>query len=356
MPTVTDEPLQRAALGRGLRRNRFQQLASWKKALMILIGLLLVLALLLVGSVYSLTRHYENKVNKDDLLGKAAAPRDDNRWRHGPLNLLVLGSDSRATTPGGVSPIGERSDTIMLVHVSRNLDHAYVVSIPRDSYVNIPAEGDDWHGGKNKINAAFAFGGAPLAARTITQLTGVQLDGAAIANFASIHKMVDAVDGVNVCLPYDLKSSFTGKTWSKGCHQFNGADAEAFTRERYNSPGGDFGRIYNQQLVVRGLIQKVADGGVLTNPFKFDDFVGTVADALTLDENVSLRELGISLRHIRPDGVQFATVPYTTASLRTPAGSAVQLDEARSRALFAAIREDAVGDWFAANPQKIPGR
>ncbi|WP_205752586.1 LCP family protein [Cryptosporangium phraense] len=305
-------------------------------------------------SVYGLTRHYENKVKKGDLLGAAAGPRDDTRWDRGPLNLLLLGSDSRATEDDPYSSIGERSDTIMLVHVSRNLDHAYVISVPRDSYVYVPAAGEDWRGGMNKINAAFAFGGSPLTALTLTRLTGVQFDGATIANFASVHKMIDAVGGVNVCLPYEVRSIHTQHVFKKGCQKLDGDQAEDLMRQRYSVPGGDFGRIHDQQLVIKALIQKVTDGGMLTNPFKLDRFLSTVADALTIDENVSLRELAVSLKGLRPANVQYTTVPYTSASLRTSAGAAVQLDTAKSKALFAAIRNDTVGDWIAANPTKVP--
>jgi len=269
------------------------------------------------------------------------------------LNLLLLGSDSRATVPGGKSPIGERSDTIMLVHIAKNRQKAAIISIPRDSYVNVPA-GGGWKGGKNKLNAAFAYGGAPLAAKAITQLTGVTLDGAMIANFAGIRSMVDAVGGVDVCLPYDVKSTFSDTVWAKGCHFMDGPTAEEFMRNRKSVPGGDFGRMKNQQLVVKAVIAKAAKGDLLTNPMKFDNLMVTAAEALTVDKSLDLQKLALAVKGIKPGAISFATVPYTSASLRTFAGAAVRLDMTKADAMFAAVRNDTISQYLADHPQKAP--
>jgi LCP family protein required for cell wall assembly len=332
---------------------------GWKKALLALGVLLLLLASGVVGGGYYLYSRYDHKVAREDLLpDDAAAPAEQQQreanWKSGPLNLLLLGSDSRATTPGGKSPIGERSDTIMLVHIAKSRGNATIISIPRDSYVEVPA-GGSWKGGKNKINAAFAYGGAKLTASTVRQLTGIPLDGAMIANFESIHELVDAVDGVNVCVPYDVHSTFSSKVWLKGCHQMLGDEAEEFMRQRYEVPGGDFGRMYNQQLVVKAVIAKVSKGDLLTDPMKFDNLMVTVAEALTVDKSLDLQELALAVKGIKPADITYATVPYTTASLKTPAGTAVQLDPKKSAAMFAAIKNDTIAQWLAANPQKAPG-
>jgi LCP family protein required for cell wall assembly len=275
-------------------------------------------------------------------------------WADGPLNLLLLGSDSRATEQGGVSPIGERSDTIMIVHIARARDRASIVSIPRDSYVSVPA-GGRWAGGKNKINAAFSFGGAPLAAKTVQQLTGVPLDGAMIADFGSVRQLVDAVDGVRVCITYRVSSIMSDKVWDPGCHDMTGAEADEFTRQRYDVPGGDFGRIHNQQLVIKAMIAKLTAGGLLTNPLKFDDLLITAADALTVDEDLDLRDLALAVRDIRPANVTYGTVPHTSASLRTSAGDAVELDPEKAAAMFTAIKDDTIDRWLTEHKQPVPG-
>nr|WP_296074329.1 LCP family protein [uncultured Actinoplanes sp.] len=340
------------------KRTWFGRLAGWKKASLILGVLLLLLAGGVAGGGWFLYARYENRVGREALLpDDASAPAEQSRreqnWRSWPLNLLLLGSDSRATEPGGTSPIGERSDTIMLVHIAASRDKATIVSIPRDSYVDIPA-GGSWKGGKNKINAAFAFGGAKLTAATVRQLSGVPLDGAMIADFASIHHLVDAVDGVHVCVPYDVRSRLTGTLWKQGCHDLDGDEAEDFMRQRHDVPGGDIGRIGNQQLVVKAVIAKVSAGDLLSNPMKYDNLMVTVAGSLTVDQSLDLQRLALAVRDIRPGALSYATVPFTSTDLKTPAGSAVRLDPARSAEMFAAIRDDTIDTWLDAHPAPGP--
>ncbi|MFE9956959.1 LCP family protein [Micromonospora sp. NPDC005299] len=326
----------------------------WQKALVVLLTLVLVGGICGGAGALAVVSRYEGKTHHEDLLGPVAAPKDEQRWKAGPLDLLLLGSDSREGEPDEGRFSGQRSDTIMLVHLSKNLDHATIVSIPRDSYVYVPPAGG-WKGGMNKLNAAFAFGGAPHAAKTITQLTGVKFDGALIANFASINKMVDAVDGVRVCVPYTVRSTFSKTAWEKGCHDLDGVEAEEFMRQRKSVPGGDFGRIHDQQLVVKAIAEKVAAEGMLQNPFQLDDLLSTAAEALTIDKALNLREFALVARDIKPSNIRFATVPYTSASLKTHAGSSVKLDDAKAREMFAAIRDDTIQEWLAAHPQKAPG-
>lgn len=340
------------------KRRWFGRQPGWLKALLVLTALLLLLAGGVAGGGFYLYQRYDNRVAREDLLPDdataAGTDQRDQNWKSGPLNLLLLGSDSRAPGPGEKSPIGERSDTIMLVHIAKSRAKATIISIPRDSYVNVPA-GGSWKGGKNKINAAFAYGGAKLTATTVRQLTGVPLDGAMIANFASIHELVDAVDGVNVCVPYDVHSTFSAKVWRQGCHQMDGTEAEEFMRQRYEVPGGDFGRMYNQQLVVKAVIAKVSKGDLLSNPMKFDNLMVTVAEAMTVDKSLDVQQLALAVRDIKPAAITYATVPYTSASLKTFAGTAVQLDDKQATAMFAAVRNDTIDQWLAAHPQRAPG-
>lgn len=321
---------------------------------MVSLAVLLVAGACASVGAYVLVNRYESKAQHEDLLGSAAQPRDEQRWKKGPLNLLLLGSDSRKGESDEGRYAGQRSDTIMIVHLSRNLDRATIVSIPRDSYVYVPPAGG-WNGGMNKLNAAFAFGGAPHAAQTITRLTGVRFDGALIANFASINKMVEAVDGVRVCIPYTVRSTFSDRVWEEGCHQLNGEEAEEFMRQRKAVPGGDFGRIHDQQLVVKAVAEKVSAEGMLSNPLRLDELLVTAAESLTIDKSLNLRELAVTARRIHPGNIKFATVPYTSAGLKTHAGSAVKLDDAKAKEMFAAIRDDTIQAWLAANPQKVPG-
>lgn len=335
------------------KRKGFRGLPRWKKVLIVAGSALLAVALIAVGTAWALVGRYEGQVKHEDLLGDAAVPRNEQQqhFASGPINLLLLGSDSRAGTVDQNKVSGQRSDTIMLVHIAANRKQAAVISIPRDSFVDIPP-GGSWSGGKNKINAAFAFGGAPLAAKTITQLTGVPLDGAMIADFAGIEKMVDAVGGVRVCINYDVQSTFSSRFWAKGCHQMNGAEAEEFVRQRKMVPGGDFGRMKDQQLVVQAIFTKVSSEGVLTNPLRLDRLLMTAAQTLTIDKSLNLRQLASVVMDIKPSAVRYATLPYTNPGLQTFAGSSVELDATKCASMFAAIRNDTIDQWIADNPSK----
>ncbi|MFI6132810.1 LCP family protein [Micromonospora sp. NPDC051141] len=340
----------------GPARSRWRALAGWQRAGLVLVVLFGVLCAGLASLGFGLKHRYESRVQREDILGRGAGPHDERRWESGPLNLLLLGSDSRDGEPDQALYPGQRSDTIMVVHVNKARDAVTVVSIPRDSYVDVPAAGQGWAGGSNKINAAFAFGGAPLAAETVAKLTGLPLDGVLVANFAAVRKLVDAVGGVTVCLPYAVTSSDTGATWPAGCHELNGAAADDLVRQRHGVPGGDFGRIHDQQLVVRALVERVASKSLLTKPTQLDRLLTTAAESLVVDRDLDLADLALALRRVRPEAVQFVTVPTSDTDLRTPAGSAVRLDETRAPALFTALREDRVPQWLATNPQTPPVR
>jgi LCP family protein required for cell wall assembly len=329
----------------------------WLRVLAVVGILSVVCSAVAVAGAFALNTRYEGKVEHADILGdvprpKPSAPSEGGAT--GPLNFLVLGSDSRSADPQTIKdPNGERSDTIMVVHVSRDLKSAFIVSIPRDSYVNVPA-GGNWKGGKNKINAAFAFGGAKLTAKTVYELTKVPLDGAMIVNFGGIHSMVDVVGTVNVCIPYAAHSTFSTKVWAKGCHDMGPAEAEEFMRQRKGVPGGDFGRIHDQQLVVNALVHKISDEGMLTQPFTLDRLIVTAASSVTVDSNTDLRGLILKLKGIAPDNIRFATAPYVR-TMQTDAGSSVELDTKGTQELFRAVIDDRANEWLAAHPQKVPG-
>ncbi|GIH16321.1 LCP family protein [Rugosimonospora africana] len=288
-------------------------------------------------------------MHREDLLGAARASGDTTQPNSGPLNLLVLGSGSRRGEPNRDNHSGQRSDVVILVHIDASREAAAIISIPRDSYVYIPASGSTWGGGMNKLNAAFAFGGAPLAAQTLTKLTGVTLDGALVATFEATRRIVDAVGGVDVCLPYTVESSDTHRIWTAGRHHLNGDEADDLARH-YDLPDANLSRIHDQQLVVQALVKKLSTQNLLTKPLQFNKLLATVADAIIVDESLDLTKLALALREIDPSNVKFATAPYSPIELQTPYGSAIQLDDAKSKALFAAVRDDTVTTRLSNQP------
>jgi LCP family protein required for cell wall assembly len=323
----------------------------WVNAL-IIVG---ILALVCSGGVlvgaWLLSGRYEDKVERADILRDVPRPTTP-VTDTSPMNFLVLGSDSRSPEALGFDATGDRSDTIMIVHIMEGRKGAFIFSIPRDSYVYVPPAGS-WPGGLNKINAAMAFGGAAHAAKTVYELTKIPLDGAFVVSFDGIHRMVGVVGTVHVCIPYDVASSFTDRYWSAGCHDMGPDEAEEFMRQRYNVPGGDFGRIHDQQLVVRALASQIVSAGMLTNPIDLDRLISIAAESVTADQDTDLRELALDLRGIDPDAISFATTPWTR-TMQTDAGSSVELDMTAAQELFQAVIDDRTDEWLSAHPQGLP--
>jgi LCP family protein required for cell wall assembly len=324
---------------------------AWARVLVIAGILALVCAAGGIVGGALLANRYEGKVERADILGDV--PRPTNVAESRPaMNFLVLGSDSRSPQARGFDATGDRSDTIMIAHISAGWRSAFIFSIPRDSYVYVPPAGD-WPGGLNKINAAMSFGGAAHAARTVYELTKIPLDGAFVVNFTGVDRMVEVVGSVRVCLPHDVRSAQTGQVWHQGCHDMGPEEARQFMRTRIGVPGGDFGRIFHQQLVVKALASQIVDAGMLTNPIQLDRLISIAAESVTVDQSTDLRQLILDLRHIHPDNMSFATVPWTR-TMQTDAGSSVELDLPAAQELFQAVIEDRTDEWLAAHPQQVP--
>ncbi|MFI9644268.1 LCP family protein [Micromonospora sp. NPDC051925] len=265
-------------------------------------------------------------------------------------NLLVLGSDSRDPENTG----GSRSDTIILAHIPKGGASAQLVSIPRDTWLHVPASKNGRHGNRDaKINAAFAWGGVPLLVQTVEKFTGVRIDHVLMVDFAGFKEIVDALDGVQI----DVERSFTSthslnangrREFVKGPQTMDGAAALDYARERYAFPDGDFARIRHQQQLIRAVLDRAASGGLLTNPARLDDFLRATADAVTVDETLSIVDLATEMRHLRGGNLTFATSPSSGTGM-IGSESVVLADEAKARALYTAIRRDAVGDILAAS-------
>jgi LCP family protein required for cell wall assembly len=341
-----------------------QRRKSWPYTALLVVGsLLLVVSGGTLALVYGLSNRYEPPkapIIPPEAL-QTAAPVE------GPLNYLVLGTDSRAIEDTQQDSGGANSDTILIVHIPKGLDSAFILSIPRDSYVDVPA-GGTWKGGENKINSAFANGGAKLAAQTVFNLTHIPLNGAVIINFAGIENVVNAVGGIDVCPPYDVGNWFSdykqygpdkvvssaGNTypgWKAGkCYPMTGTEAMVFARQRHIVPGGDFGRIRNQQLVMQALAKKATSAGIIANPLKLDALLRTVSKCLTIDQSMNLPSLAMALKGISPDRIQFATLPHLD-TFTTWIGSSLKLNVPKDQELFQAILDDRTDAWLAANPQ-----
>ena len=255
-------------------------------------------------------------------------------------NWLIVGSDSReglsaeekaelSTGDAG----GKRTDTILLAHLPDNDTPATLLSLPRDSNVEVPGNG------VNKINAAFALGGAPLLVQTVEGATGLRIDHYAEISFGGFANIVDAIGGVEMNIEQEMRDTKTGVTLKAGQQELTGAQALAFVRMRYSTatPRSDLDRVANQRKFIGALASEIASPGTLLNPFNLFPLLSEVPDALTLDEGDHLHHLaglGFAMGGISDGGTVTTTVPVTSPSATT-------WDEAKSEQLFEALRTDA---------------
>ncbi len=288
---------------------------------------LLLIAAIVVGGLW----HWVDSriVHVDALSGAPNTPGQ---------TYLIVGSDSReGWTDDGT--VGARTDTIMLVHQPVN-GPAALISIPRDSYVDIPGYGG------NKINAAFAFGGPQLLVQTVEQLTGLTIDRYLEVGFGGVTDIVDAVGGVELCYAADVNDPYSTLVWEAGCHQVGGSTALAFSRMRYADPLGDIGRTARQQQVVSAVAGKVMTPSTVLNPTKFFPVASAGLDSFRVNAGTGVLDLLRMARVINaargPDAVS-GTPPIASLDHRVEgAGSTVLLDPDTSPAFWAAI---ATGDY-----------
>ncbi|GAB2454268.1 LCP family protein [Xylanimonas ulmi] len=250
---------------------------------------------------------------------------------------LLAGSDARGS--GGIEDetTGARTDTIMLLHKPSS-GPAALLSLPRDSFVEIPGHGS------NKLNAAFAFGGAPLLVATVEHLTGLTVDHYVEVGFGGIADVVDAVDGVNLCLDLDVNDANSGLQWTSGCHDVDGATAIAFSRMRYSDPQGDIGRTERQRQLISAVTGKVADPGLIFRPSAQVSLADAGLGALTVDEDTNiLNFVGLALAFRAANGPGGVTgTPWIASVNYRPGGgvgSTVQLDAERNAQLWADLRD-----------------
>jgi LCP family protein required for cell wall assembly len=287
---------------------------------------MVVIALVTGLSVVFLYRHYNANLNVLDVSNAIK-----NRPTHkvptgpsGPINILVMGSDNR-DAPGdhvdNLTGIGKRSDTTILLHLSGDRRHAYGISIPRDSVVNRaacydnsgkeispPTSGAMW-------NDAFNIGGPACTIEQFEQLTKVPVDHFIVVDFAGFKSMVDAIGGVNVCLPHAVNDPIGHITLPAGTHKFSGNQALDYVRERHSlGNGGDIDRIKRQQAFVASMAHAAVSANTLANPLHLTRFIDAATKSLTVDTGLKslakLVGLAYQFRHIGLNKIQFVTTPW----------------------------------------------
>jgi LCP family protein required for cell wall assembly len=277
----------------------------------------------------------------------------------GALNILLVGSDSRDPDAPVDQASKWRADTIIVMHIPSSHDKAYLVSLPRDLYVPIPqgANADCAGAERHKINAAFAFGGLPLAVRTVECMTDVRMDHVMLIDFAGFKEVTDALGGVDLKVEQTITSIHKPfRTFKKGTRHMNGAEALDWIRQRKQFPDGDFARMRHQQEFLRALMDKAASTGTLTNPAKLNAFLKATTAAVTVDQGFSLVDMALQFRKLRGENLQFLTSP-NLGSDTINGESVVVSDREKALAMYRAMAADKMTDWVQANvePAAKPG-
>jgi LCP family protein required for cell wall assembly len=322
----------------------------------LVIGLVVLLAVLLTGAGgYAwYLNHTLGSVPHADFIGDLPEEKRPEATETGALNILMAGVDKG--TGGSVGDFIDkgwepgvfRSDTIMILHVTADRDHAYLVSIPRDAYVRI-YNGSGEVVSKNKINVALSTHGPAAYVSTIEHLTGLRMDHQAIVDWSGFKDIADALGGVEVYIPETFYDTSQKIQWVEGRQLLKGDEALAYVRTRYNLPdqSGDFGRIARQQNFLRSMMGKMLSKGTIANPVRLTNTLKAVVKYITVDNEFStgeIRDLILSMRGIKTEDVTFVTAPWT--GYGNEAGSTVHLDMSQCQALWTAMREDDMAGYI----------
>jgi LCP family protein required for cell wall assembly len=323
-------------------------------ALVMVLVLLVFAGLVAAGGAYvvhRLERSYDRNIQRfGDPFTSIPQQERPAPVNNAAMNVLLLGSDSRisAGDPSQWVVGAQRTDAIMIVHIPADRSAAYVVSIPRDSYVPIPGYG------KNKINAAFSFGGPALMVRTVEKLTGVRIDHMVVVDFTGFRDITDALGGVTITVPRatsDERASFRA-----GTYRMDGATALNYVRQRHHLPGGDFDRERRQQNWIRSVSGEAISTGTLTHPFTLNKVLTALTKSIATDDSFTIgemRDLAVSLRGIHSDDLAMVTAPVAGTDMiggtHGPAMSIVLLDRAKDAVLWKAIASDRMAAWAAKN-------
>ncbi|WP_017578141.1 LCP family glycopolymer transferase [Nocardiopsis kunsanensis] len=337
------------------RRSRWRKVLLWTAAS-------LVLAMVaLVGGAYAYYQSLRSDMDQHDI-DSVLVEEDRPDKLDDAVNILFIGSDGyEEDSPAYSSEFeGERSDSLMLAHISPD-DRASVVSFPRDSLVQLPecepygdTEGtSSYHG---MLNAAMYHGGPPCVVHTIESLTEIRVDHFVHLSFASFRDVVDAIGGVEMCIPEPMEDERSDLDIDEGEQVLDGETALSFVRARYEiGDGGDIGRIDRQQMFLAALAEQVMSNEVLTDPRKMNGLAGAVAEhsatdrELTLDRMVSV---AFTLSGVDLSDIEFHTVPWFQAP-HNP--NRVIWNEEEAEKLFTAVREGRpLPELMAADDASVP--
>jgi len=330
-----------------------------RKVILIVAAVTVVVAAGTVSAAYLVTNHYLSSMkrihNPFASIPAAERPPRPSGAAANDVTFLVGGVDTRSPVPttgkAAASDARGRTDTLMLVRLIAGGRGAYVVSIPRDSWVPIPGHGD------GKVNWAYYFGGPTLAVRTVEKLTRVRVDHVAIIDWDGFRSVTDALGGVTVNVPVTSYDPANHITWTAGTHHLDGAHALLYVRDRYGLASGDFARERRQQYFLRAVFRQLRKEGKLTNPLQTSSVLRALTGAVSVDSTLSngqITRLALSLRGLDLSSVVFATVPNAgTGSAGSQ--SVVRLSQKIGRGFWHAFEYDTLPAFMQAHGVKQLG-
>jgi len=288
---VRERPLKK-------RRSRL------KKFLLALLAAFLLLILLLLLFLWLI-------LGRQEQIHDAITPRPADAKGQ---TFLLIGTDRRSLvqTTGknaeaeAFEPGAQRSDMLMLFHITDDRSRVYGVSIPRDTWIDIPGHG------KAKVNAAYSFGGAKLAVQTVQELTGVHIDHLAVVDWTGFQQLTDTLGGVDVFIPKTTTDLYRKVQWTQGFHHLNGSQALMYVGQRAGLPNGDFDRIKRQQNFLRQISAKTLASRNVTKPKLLKDLLDQFVSNVSVDDKldpIEMFKLAWSLRGFDTQYMSFFTVP-----------------------------------------------
>jgi LCP family protein required for cell wall assembly len=209
----------------------------------------------------------------------------------------------------------------------------------------------------SKINAAYGLGGPPLVVQTVQQATGLTVNDFIQVNFLGFVQVIDALGGVNICLPFAVNDSYSGLHMSAGPHHVNGITALQYARDRHSFATSDLARITDQQHLLASLLSEAISSGTLANPLRLSRFLRATLAAVKVDQGLNVAALADQLRGISPREVRFMTVPLSNYNYQTPDGQlAVVWDHTQAHGLFQELKNDQAATKPAAKHAKSPAK
>ena len=296
----------------------------------------------------------------------------------GPIDLLLMGVDKRESWSDDTL----HADTIIILHIPATHDQAYLISVPRDTEVEVPAFAPSKYGG-GTVKATEAFywgaqngagmaGGAQLLAKTLKNMTGISFDGAAIINFNGFKGVIDQLGGVSMCVDQQVpskhmvlvdgkpmyatdaeKKGLDGETvvHKVGCRVMAGWEALDYARQRYGLKNGDYDRQRHQQQLLKAMAKKASTSGALTNPIKINTLIKSAGSAFTLDTGkIEIIDFVLGLKDVAANDMVLLRTNSGTFSSN---GNGREQFNDVSLAMFAAAKKDALDAFVIGNPEVV---